>query len=55
LFSDIDEWNKSRKDLMSLLKDYLTNPNFMGFGAPLRTPTYILGIYLFYLCYYFIK
>ncbi len=42
--SNIDEYNKRRKDFFEfLLRNLSCPPNFVGFGAPLRTPSYILG------------
>jgi hypothetical protein len=41
---EADDWNKARKDLVKLISEnVISNANFMGFGAPLRTPSYILG------------
>ena len=43
-YSDADEWNKKRRDLISLLaNNFRANIYSMGFGTPLRTPSYILG------------
>ncbi len=42
--NEADDWNKARKDLLKLISENISsNSNFMGFGAPLRTPSYILG------------
>lgn len=44
IYSDIDEFNRKRKEFYEYLERYLScSPNFVGFGAPLRTPSYILG------------
>ena len=43
-FSDVDEWNLKRKEMLHLLMNEVkSNPYFMGFVVPLRTPSYILG------------
>ncbi len=40
----MDEWNKKRLDLLNLLKNnFKSLPYYMGYGVPLRTPSYILG------------
>jgi hypothetical protein len=42
--NDADNWNRSRKDLFKLISENISsNAYFMGFGAPLRTQSYILG------------
>jgi hypothetical protein len=42
--NDVDMWNKTRKDVLKLVMDSVqTSGYFMGFGVPLRTPSYILG------------
>ena len=41
---EVDGWNLKKKDLLYFLKSELkTNPYFMGYGVPMRTPGYILG------------
>ena len=41
---EVDGWNNQKRELLNFLKNNLkTNPYFMGFGAPMRTPGYILG------------
>ncbi len=42
--NEADDWNRARKDLLKLLSENISsNPYFMGFGIPMRTPSYILG------------
>ncbi len=44
LFSDADDWNKRRKDVLGFLFNNLkSSPYYIGFGVPLRTPSYIFG------------
>ena len=41
---DVDSWNLKKKEFLNEMKKNLKcNPYLMGFGAPLRTPGYILG------------
>jgi len=43
-YSDVDEWNKKRLDLLNLLfNNFKSSPYYTGFGTPLRTSSYILG------------
>lgn len=43
-FSDVDDFNKSRKDFLHFLINNLNcNPYLMGWGAPMRTPSYLFG------------
>jgi hypothetical protein len=40
----VDDWNKKRKEVLSLLLQNLkSSPFLFGFGVPLRTSSYILG------------
>jgi hypothetical protein len=42
--TEVDEWNKVRKDVLKLVAENVTtSAYYMGFGVPLRTPSYILG------------
>ena len=41
---DVDSWNLKKKEFLNeMRKNLKCNPYLMGFGAPLRTPGYILG------------
>ena len=43
--TEADDWNKTRKDLFKLISDNVnSSAYFMGYGVPLRTTSYILGI-----------
>jgi hypothetical protein len=41
---DVDSWNFKKKEFLEEMQKILKcNPYLMGFGAPMRTPGYILG------------
>jgi len=44
LFTEADRWIKTKKDFMTYLGSLLSvDPSLLGFGFPLRSPSYILG------------
>ena len=42
LDNEFDRWNRQKNQIKRLLEEKF-NPYLLGFGFPLRTPTYILG------------